>query len=263
MRDPFIRGYVVSAAFVTVLGFADDAGGLRPLSKLVGQVAAGLLFVFFAGLFDPSRGFALWAVAAVFWIVFLTNAVNLLDNLDGLAAGTAVVSAAALAVIAWRSGNGHVLFLLSVLAGSAGGFLLLNFPPAKMFLGDAGSMFLGLSLSACAAAICTADRGLLIPCVLCLAYPIFDTVFVFLRRSVSGGKFYVGGTDHSTHVLHTVLRSKRAVAVVIFAIGAVSSLAGGGSLWLDGPGRVVVGSLFCCLYVVYGVFLSRKAGKTS
>ena len=263
LSDPFVRGYAVSAAFVTVLGFADDAGGLRPLSKLIGQLAAGLIFVFFAGLSDLSGGHALWTIALVIWIVFLTNAVNLLDNLDGLAAGTAVVSAAALAVIAWHSGNRHVLFLLSVLAGSAGGFLLLNFPPARMFLGDAGSMFLGLSLGVCAGALCVADGGLIIPCVLCLSYPIFDTVFVFLRRSVSGGKFYVGGTDHSSHILLSLMRSKRAVTMVILATSATASLAGVGSFWLAVKGQAVTGCAFLCMYAGYGVFLSRKAGTSS
>jgi len=251
-------GFVAAAGgAAAVLGFVDDARGMGPGWKLAGQVAAGGLFVVLSlgeGVWSWQ-----WAPVFLFWMLLLVNGVNLIDNLDGVAGAFSLVGGAALAFLAWRAGAGKLALFPLAVSGAAGGFLILNLPPAKIFLGDAGSLFLGMSLAGVAALLFATDKGLIVPSILCVSYPIFDTVFISIRRTVAGRKFYVGGTDHSSHILLWKLRSKSKVAMAVFLICLVSSLGGIFSSYLTVAGRMVVGLIFLFIYLAFGIMLSRLA----
>jgi UDP-GlcNAc:undecaprenyl-phosphate GlcNAc-1-phosphate transferase len=259
LREPFVRGYLCSAVLVGLVGLLDDIKGLNPIQKLAGQIAAGALFLLLAGIDVASASGIFLAILFGVWIVFCANSLNLVDNLDGLAGGSSAVSAIALAIVAEHMGKTHVSVLLFGLSGSTVGFLILNFPPARLFLGDAGSLFLGLSLGVCSVSLFSGNGELFFPCVLCLAYPIFDTFFVTARRFLAGRRFYVGGTDHSSHLLLRVLGHKWMVTLLVILASAVSSLAGVLAVHLQLLWQALLTAVFFFIYSVFGIMLTRAA----
>lgn len=207
--QPPLVGLLLGGTFLLFLGLIDDRQGMSPWVKLIGQtiaaaiaVASGIQISF---LLSPSLNIPL----TVFWIVGIINAFNLLDNMDGLSAGMTFISASTFAVLAGRYvelGPEQIPTSLAsaALAGSCLGFLKYNKKPATIFMGDAGSMVLGYILAAVAALGSwkspTTPTSILIP-LLVLAYPIFDTTFVVLRRFWEGRPIFQGGKDHTSHRL--------------------------------------------------------------
>jgi len=196
-----------AAGAALAVGLADDLRSLPPVVKLAGQAGAGLVLAAAGVRFAlPGPEVVAWA-ATVLWVVIAANAVNLFDNVDGAAGGAALVAAAAVWAW-WAIGSGPVP-LASALAGTVAGFLILNLPPARLFMGDAGSHFLGVTL----AGLTVLDAGragsagpapvalvLLVPTVL-LAGPLFDTALVAVERRRHGRPITAGGHDHTSHRL--------------------------------------------------------------
>ncbi len=222
-------GILVGAAIVFALGMVDDRRGMHPLVKLGGQAVAALV-VINSGVRVSFLGPGLLGSAfTLLWIVGITNAFNLLDNMDGLSAGVGAISAAGFAVLASR-----YMFLGweqlptaiagAALAGACVGFLPYNLAGATIFMGDAGSMPLGLILASLAALGSwqspTLPTSLAIP-VLVLGYPIFDTALVTLCRWREGRPISQGGTDHSSHRL-VRLGLRRTEAVILIYLFAAS-----------------------------------------
>lgn len=216
------------AAFV--LGFIDDVRGLRPTSKLVGQVliAGGLAF---AGvrlqLVDmPAFAFLL----TVFWIVGVMNAMNLMDNMDGLAAGIAAIAAAVLFVMAPLVEPQWIRLLCASLAAACLGFLVYNFAPARVYMGDAGSQVLGLALAAIALMLTNqakANVGLaLLGPLLVLGLPLYDTALVTLVRRLEGRPVSRGGRDHTSHRLASRGLGERETVLLLYAVAAGFALLG-------------------------------------
>lgn len=204
-----LLGVLLGTAFLMLVGIVDDARGINPWIKLVAQVAAASIAVAW-GIHTTFLGTLYLNVPfTLFWIVGITNAFNLLDNMDGLAAGVAMISASAFAILASRYSElgpeqAATAIAGAALAGSCLGFLPYNIVRASIFMGDAGSTVLGFALG-CLAALGswrspTVATSLLIP-ILVLAYPIFDTTFVTSLRLRESRRVFQGGKDHSSHRL--------------------------------------------------------------
>ena len=247
------------AAFA-IIGFIDDRLEFRPSTKIFYQVLAALVPVML-GLRIAGLSPVLTQVLAIAWIVCVVNAVNLLDNMDGLAAGVTGIAAVFLAYHGYLNGQLPTLLAGACLAGACFGFLRYNFPPSTVYMGDAGSHFLGYTL----AVLCllsvnmtgrTVTATLLVP-VLVLLVPIFDTALVAVTRFASGRSVTAGATDHSSHRLISLGLSERHTAIVTYALALV-----GGGLSIMAPRAslsfvaVVVLLVAIALYY-FGTFLSK------
>jgi len=194
------------------------------------QIAAAIL-VINAGLMLPWTPLPAANVAlTIFWLVGITNAVNMLDNMDGLAGGIAVIAAGYLAIVCAQNGQRVETAVLLCFAAAVAGFLVYNFNPASIFMGDSGSMFIGFMLGSLALASSNVLGGgrsrslvaiLAVP-VLILFIPIFDTTFVTLMRKAFGRRATQGGRDHTSHRLVALGVSERKAVLLLYAIAVVS-----------------------------------------
>ncbi|QBI20826.1 undecaprenyl/decaprenyl-phosphate alpha-N-acetylglucosaminyl 1-phosphate transferase [Egibacter rhizosphaerae] len=210
------------ALALSVLGLLDDLRGLGPLVRLLAQTGAGLA-VWAVG---AGTVFAPWPwlnlLITVVWIVGVTNAINLLDNMDGLSAGIAGIAAVAFFGIAAVNGQFLVAGLAAALAGCAFGFLRHNFHPAKIYMGDAGSMFLGFLLAVVGIRLRLVETpqvlSVFVP-VLVLGVAILDTTLVTVDRIRYGHNPLRGGRDHVSHRLIAIGLPVRAAVALIYAAG--------------------------------------------
>ncbi len=213
------------------LGLADDLNPIAPTAKLVGQVLIAALFLYLVPPIELVGHVIVDHVIAFLWLVGLTNAFNLLDNIDGLTAGIAGIAASCLAVTLLSGGAAAVQPLGLALAACAGvcvGFLFYNFQPASIFMGDAGSHLLGFFIAAVALmAVPHLEGPTVWPAVigptLTLLIPIFDTIFVTVTRGLSGRAIFSGGRDHTSHRLVALGITERRAVLILYAL----ALAGG------------------------------------
>lgn len=243
------------AAFA--LGLADDMHRLAPTSKLVGQAMIGTLLYLGGVGFEIIAFPPLAFILTVFWFVALMNAINLMDNMDGLASGVVAIGAAVLAATAIGTNPGASL-LAAVTAGAALGFLAHNFHPARIFMGDAGSMLLGYLLAAAtlmhtATGAANVAVALLGPLVV-LGLPIFDTALVIASRVWSGMPVSRGGRDHTSHRLAALGLSDRGTVLFLYGIAGMLGVFG---LALDEISALVLPlvSLAVVSLALLGVFL--------
>lgn len=230
--DPLpLLGLTCAAIPVLALGLYDDRYGASPWAKLALQTCAALtLTVFGYGVplltnpFGPTLVTGLWSVPlTVLWVIALTNAINLIDGLDGLAAGVVAIACGALWWTARGHGDFYVMFIAALTLGACGGFLGWNRPPARIFMGDTGSQFLGLTLSALSLLENrkgTAALTLLLPLV-ALGVPLADSALAFMRRLVRGQHVFRGDTRHIHHRLLEAGLSPRAALLVLWTLSAV------------------------------------------
>ncbi len=216
----------LGATIMFTTGLVDDLKTIKPGGKLVAQViSAGLLLL--AG-YSFGEGLPFWIVIPLtfFWTIGITNAINLLDNMDGLAAGISAIAALVLAAFSFLSGSVYGMSLSFVVAGAAAGFLVFNFKPARIFMGDSGSMFLGYTIASLALII-QADStasgrfSVFLMSALVMAVPIFDTTLVTLVRTLAGRSISQGGRDHSSHRLVFLGLSERRAVIVLYAISLI------------------------------------------
>ncbi len=221
-----LAGILIGASFVSFLGIWDDRWGLGPVLKLLGQVLGALILV---ATEVHTELFAQWPVLdvglTVFWVVGITNAFNLIDNMDGLSGGVGAVAAAFFTLLAAMSRPPQVLVgaLSAALFGVCLGFLVYNFNPATIFMGDAGAMFIGYMLAAVGIKLRFPGNVTfvtwMIP-VLVLGVPIFDTTLVFmsrLRRSLN--PLTTPGTDHTSHRLVRMGFTQREAVLLLYLAG--------------------------------------------
>ncbi|HWW87877.1 MAG TPA: hypothetical protein VNZ26_29975 [Vicinamibacterales bacterium] len=228
---------VGSAAAIFIVGLVDDMISLKPSTKLVAQIALASLLLTFGYHLNWFHSITLDAVLTVVWIVGLTNAFNLIDNMDGLCAGISLIVGAALLVdlISGAAPGTRSLYearYLAILIGATGGFLVYNLYPASIFMGDSGSMLLGFSFAALTLTpgqnapgrsdVLTIVAG---PAVV-LLIPIFDTILVTLSRWRSGRRASQGGADHSSHRLVAIGLSERRAVSLLWLLGAMGGLLG-------------------------------------
>jgi UDP-GlcNAc:undecaprenyl-phosphate GlcNAc-1-phosphate transferase len=219
---------IAIAAILFFLGVLDDIFHFRAGPKLVVQILAASL-VLNCGLFYPLRdSIVINAALSIFWIIGITNAFNLLDNMDGLSAGVALISAAYLCSFFFvRAPEGSAL-LVAILAGAIGGFLAFNFYPAKIFMGDGGSLFIGFLLATVSLLGIThvsGVPGLVLAPITVLAVPLLDTFAVSITRRLRGQPVSVGGTDHSSHRLVRLGLHERDAVLLLYGLTAVSGAA--------------------------------------
>jgi UDP-GlcNAc:undecaprenyl-phosphate GlcNAc-1-phosphate transferase len=174
----------------------------------------------------PIFGNAVDAAATVLWIVVLTNSFNLLDNMDGAAAAVGSATAAVLAVSAAAAGRPDVAALLFALSAGCMGFLIHNWAPARIFMGDAGSLFLGFVIATTAVAVHTSRTGAptLTAVWLVTFIPTLDTAVVLISRHRAGRPLLTGGTDHVSHRLRRLGLSVPQVGLSLFALAVATSL---------------------------------------
>lgn len=252
-------GVAAGALLVLLLGVWDDRFGMRPLLKLSGQVAAAALLLGSQRIPDLGVAAPLSFVLAVFVLVALMNAMNFLDNMNGMVGG---LSAILFAAFAWASAaRGDVGLACAQLAGAGAcvGFLCYNFPRARIFLGDAGSLLLGYSLGASALlAFEGAPQGWgRVGPLLMLAYPAFDMCFVVINRLREGRKIYEGGKDHSNHRLASVLKCQKRTVTLLWLVGAALAASGLVVLNLNRAlPAVLLSALWIILFLWAGLRLS-------
>ncbi len=218
---------IPASALLFLLGLIDDIYNLKPYQKLVVQIIAASIVVY-AGLVLPWTSSGLFNSAiTVFWLVGITNALNMLDNMDGLAAGVAAIASVFLAINFFSLGQMVEGTVIAVLAASLCGFLIYNSQPASIFMGDCGSMFIGFFLASTALLTTTSGRTrsflpvIAVP-VLTLVIPIFDTTFVTLLRKLSGRSASQGGRDHTSHRLVALGLSERRAVWLLYSLAAIS-----------------------------------------
>jgi len=221
---------IIGCSFLMfLLGLADDFKGLTPQVKFIGQIIISALLIS-TGVVIEIIPYPVVSIPITFlWFLGLTNAFNLIDNMDGLSAGIAVISAFAIFVFSLQRGNVPLAFCSAALAGSCLGFLFYNFNPARIFMGDCGSMFLGFSLAAFSIAGTWKHASglfvtLLVP-VLILGIPIFDTAFVTVTRKLKGQPVSQGGRDHLSHRLVALGLTERKTVLLLYAVSAFFALA--------------------------------------
>jgi UDP-GlcNAc:undecaprenyl-phosphate GlcNAc-1-phosphate transferase len=233
-----LLGLTLAAVPVLLLGIVDDLRGAGPWTKLVIQACAALVLVLFGYgvpvLSAPFNG----AIASgafnvpltVVWVLLVINAINLIDGLDGLAAGAVLIAAATLWWVGRSHGDFYVMFIAALLIGASLGFLRYNFPPARIFMGDTGSHFLGLTLAAVSLLENrkgTAAVTLLFPLV-ALAIPIADSALAFVRRLVRGQPVFRADTGHIHHRLLALGLSPRGALLTLWGLcafcGALAAL---------------------------------------
>ncbi len=257
------RAYVLVAAgtLMFVTGLFDDARHIRPYTKLVIQFIAAAVLVYF-GFHLPWVDYA-WVndVLTIFWLVGITNAINLLDNMDGLAGGVSVIACAFLAVTLLLNGQAAEAVLPIMLGSTVLGFLFFNFQPASIFMGDSGSMFLGFMLSGMAL---LSDTGrfsnltsVLLTPVLILMIPIFDTCIVTFTRKLSGRPISQGGRDHTSHRLVALGVTERRAVVSLYVFAGVSGLLALSLRWVETAVVIALVPSFALLVLVLGLYLGK------
>lgn len=207
------------------VGFYDDLHPLNPTLKLAGQLVAATIVIFFG---DHTILFFPWPIANILltylWLVGITNSINLLDNIDGLAGGVSLIAAGLLCGFLWMSQNVFLLQVVLSLAGALLGFLIFNFPPAKIFMGDSGSLFIGFLLASLAVFRRSQASNVLavlgVPTLIFLL-PILDTSLVMITRLLRGQSPVLGGTDHTSHRLVSFGLSERQALLVLYGIALV------------------------------------------
>jgi len=259
-------GLLLSAAVITTLMVFDDMHGVRPLVKLGFQIVASLLAIVGFGFYIHSVALganhvillseAISVPITLLWFVGLENTVNLIDGVDGLAAGVAAIAAATLLLAAINRNETDIVILSGALIGACIGFLFYNWHPARVFMGDSGSNFLGLTLAALS--VLSVAKGavivaLLVP-ILALAIPIFDTAWAILRRRLRGQSIATPDTGHLHHRLLDFGLSPRETALVFYFGTAIFACLG---LAIYGHRKVLLGAILLMLLGILVIMVRR------
>ena len=220
---------LAGSMFLFIVGLVDDILHIKPYQKLIGQFI-GVAIVVGYGLVLPWTNSEILNIAiTAFWLIGITNAINLLDNMDGLAAGISAIAAFALAVGFGGSGQTDELLLVAAFIGALIGFLVYNFNPASIFMGDCGSMFVGFFLASSVLLTQVGGRSrsvvsvLAVPALI-LFVPIFDTTFVTVLRKIWGRKASQGGRDHTSHRLVALGLSERSAVLMLYGLALAAGV---------------------------------------
>jgi UDP-GlcNAc:undecaprenyl-phosphate GlcNAc-1-phosphate transferase len=225
-----VYGVILGGSLVFALGLYDDIKPLKPAYKFLGQILVACLQIAFGvkasvggelAVYSPALQF-LSIPLTVLWVVGISNAFNLLDNMDGLSAGVALIASLFLATLGLLQNDTIIIVVGLAVSGACLGFLFYNFNPAKVFMGDCGSLFLGFMLASATLVGSWKDAShlslvLLVP-VLLLGVPIFDTTLVTILRKVHGRPASQGGKDHTSHRLVALGFSERTAVLLIYGI---------------------------------------------
>ena len=263
---PEVLAIVAGALVLHILGLIDDVKALGFVPKLVVQFVVALVIV---GLFGIRAGEALGVPASialtVLWIVLITNAFNFLDNMDGLSAGVAAIAGAIFAASALRTGQIFVPAVTFIFVGTLLGFLVFNFSPASIFMGDAGSMVIGYFLAVLTVlttyynpAQGLQPSGILVPLVV-LAVPLYDVGSVSWHRLRAGHSLFRGDRRHFSHRLVQKGMSPRAAVLTIYLATAATGLS---AILLPRADHVTTVLAFAqCLCIILIIAILEHAGR--
>ena len=256
-------GIIVGSSLMFIVGIRDDLKPIKARTKLMWQILAALIAYYMGVRIDfisnPFMGgmitFPWWLslTFTVLWLVGITNTINLIDGLDGLAAGVSTIAAITLFIIAVQKGQFFSALLAITLSGGTIGFLRYNFNPAKIFMGDSGSLFLGFTLAAISVTgvlKVAATVALIVP-ILILGVPIFDTAFAILRRLVNGRSIFQPDKGHLHHRLLKIGLSQRRAVVFIYGL---SLFLAGIALFLVGVSQAWSLLIVSILIILFGIF---------
>jgi UDP-GlcNAc:undecaprenyl-phosphate GlcNAc-1-phosphate transferase len=267
LLQPKITVVLCAAGLIFIVGLMDDIRGLRVYTKLAFQVIAAMVVclaniriesIAVTNFWILEFGWFSWPVTLL-WIIGITNAVNLSDGLDGLAAGISAITCGVLAILAVHNGNVVMAIVMLALLGSLTGFLFFNFDPARVFMGDSGSLFLGFTIAS-ASVMCAAETkaifGLALP-ILALGIPILDTLFSMLRRFLERRSLFAPDRSHFHHRLLALgFRQRHAVITAYLVTLLVTGL---GMLMLLTRNTQTVIIFICVLLLLILAF--RLAGS--
>jgi UDP-GlcNAc:undecaprenyl-phosphate GlcNAc-1-phosphate transferase len=214
--------------FLFILGLLDDFIHIKPQTKLVGQILVASLVTFLGFRLHWFTSLTVDTMVTMAWIVGITNAFNLLDNMDGLCTGIALIAAVFLSFLFWDVMPQASLIAMA-LAGSLAAFLVYNFNPASIFMGDCGSLVIGFMLAVLSLNFSETQSAMVfsnfaVP-VMLLLVPIFDTTLVTFIRLLSGRKASVGGRDHTSHRLVLMGFSEKRAVLALYGIGSIAGFA--------------------------------------
>ncbi len=262
---------MLCAGGIFSLGLADDILNMDPQHKLAGQIVITSILMFFGFRLGWTDLKTVNLFLSILWIVGITNAFNLLDNMDGLSAGIAFIAGAFLFLCLYLNPNsgvfsGPILLMSMAFLGAILGFLVYNFNPASIFMGDAGSLFIGFMLA------CLTVAGspphvhggssfrllsiIAIP-VLIFFIPILDTSFVTVMRKLFGRRISQGGRDHSSHRMVAIGFSERKAVLVLYTFSAVSGLIALAINYLDIGASVVVITIYLLFVLFFWMYLAK------
>lgn len=259
-----LSGVLIGGLIVIGLGLWDDKFGMQPGVKFLGQILASFVFLLVSHSLG-SLGFGIIGDLLLFlWMVGLMNAFNFLDNMDGLCSGISFIATMAFMLIFIFNGQRDQIILCFALMGALSGFLVYNFPPAKIFLGDAGSMFNGFILSALGILFAKKNSSfnqLLVP-MLILSYPIFDISLVTFTRLKEGRKIYKGGKDHSSHRLMNLgfhlKKTLGSIYLISLSLGVIGILV---FSIFESPWKILIAFWVGLLLAILGTYLHRRFAR--
>jgi len=269
---PF-QGVLFGGLIIFLVGLLDDIYQLSPKVKLLGQIAAaavaiycGVVVHFVANPFDGWLHLGYFAIpVTLLWIVGITNAINLIDGLDGLAGGVSAIAAITMGIIGLVKGQPFIALASFTMVGALLGFLPYNFHPARTFMGDSGSNFLGFILG-CLAIMGTAKSAalisLLLPIVI-LGIPIFDTFFAIIRRIYNKNPIFLPDRDHLHHRLMALGMSHRRSVLIIYGVSSLFSAVAITLSFINNP-KANLGLILLLILVVVGADrIGLVKGETS
>lgn len=228
-------GVVLGATIIVIGGFLDDKYEIKPWQKLFFQIAAACCLIGFGDRIklltnpfynmNPYIDIDLWISIpfTMIWIIGITNALNLIDGLDGLAAGVGLISTITIFIVALLNGRQEAMYMTAILSGAILGFLPYNFNPASIFMGDTGSQLLGFLLAAISmeGAIKSATAFSIAVPILALGLPIYDTLFAMIRRKINGKPIMQADKGHLHHRLMDMGLSQKQAVIIMYLISAI------------------------------------------
>lgn len=264
--DKRLFGVLLGATMIVIMGYFDDIKPLSAKVKLFIQILAAILVISYGIKIDAVTNpfyfinegkritLGMWSYPiTVLWIVGVTNAINLIDGLDGLAAGVSTIASATLFIVALFTNQPAIAMLTLVLAGATAGFLPYNFNPAKIFMGDTGALFLGFMLSVISVMgvlKSAAALAILVP-VFAIGFPIFDTLFAMVRRVANGKSMMEPDKGHLHHRLLDKGLSQKQAVLTLYSISTVLGIS---------AVAMVESKLKLAFWLVVAVFLLLSMG---
>lgn len=225
---------LIASLIIAISGLYDDKEGLSPKLKFLFQILAAVILIiggmkieFFTNPFDSHDALLILNILSIpvtiFWVCGITNTINLIDGLDGLASGVSMICAISMFFITYKMGRYDVSLVCVLVAGACLGFLPFNFNPAKIFMGDTGALYLGFMLSYISISGFLKQAAILmifVP-VLILGVPVFDTAFAMVRRKLSGKSMVEADKGHLHHRLLKMGLNQRQTVVILYSISAI------------------------------------------
>ena len=260
-NNPEVIVVGISASCMFLLGFMDDIWKFQPRWKLLGQVICALAPLTFVFRHPLTGDKVIDALIALLWMVGITNAFNLVDNINGLSAGTAVLASSFQAALFFNQGEPARALISIAFGGAIIGFLFFNFPKGRIFMGDSGSLFIGFWLAATALSGTHFSENnhlstFLFP-LLVMVVPICDTTLVTLTRVLTGRPISVGGTDHLSHRLIAYGFSQESAVLVLWAFSIVGGTLGICAVFYGLSPLLSVVTVVLVAAALFGTYLTR------